>query len=406
MDLKKVTAIIVSISLIAGMTMTAFADGDEEGVLEGRLIPTEETVIGEGGYGYSEEQWTRLMDNVLEYDEIPDLIHNFNSTIVEVWDNLEDTQQKLQNSVIELESQSFKMKNLKERAEDNGEITDQINYATQELILDAVASGLRSSTNSMLVSRSTRASITKVEEQLTQAAQSLMIAYDSMTKQMQTLSAMSDMYAAQYKLLMDERELGMATETEVLEARNNQLSAESTVMSLQSSIISILPTLCSLTGWPADAQPVIAPIPQVDISRIYAMNLEEDTVKAIGNNTTLISQRHSARGDTYDESARRLAWIDEGEQKLTITMKELYDDVYTKLTAFQAAQTGWEAAQRDQQSYQHMYDLGMLSKSDYLATQIAYYSSKASYESADTALLLAIETYNWAVLGLVDVDMD
>ncbi len=87
-------------------------------------------------------------------------------------------------------------------------------------------------------------------------------------------------------------------------------------------------------------------------------------------------------------------------------MKELYEDVYTKLTAFEAAQTGWEAAQRQQQSNQHMYDLGMLSRSEYLATQISYYSSKASYESADTALLLAIETYNWAVLGLVDVDMD
>ncbi len=370
----------------------------------GTIIETEATVIGEAGYGYTQEQWDRLMDNVMEYDEIGDLVHNFNSTITNIWDNLDDTRQSLQRSITELESQSRKMGDLKDSAKNDGDITNQINYATQEAIFDAVVSGLRPTVNSMYMNRSTTASIVKAEEQITQVVQSLMIAYDSISKQMQTLQAMEEMYEAQYKLLSDEQALGMATENEVLEARNNVLSAQSTVMSLQNSLTSLLPTLCSLTGWPADAHPEIAPIPETDISRIYEMNLEEDTVKAIGNNSTLISQRTSARGDTYDGVSARLAWINEGEEKLTIIMKELYDDVYAKLTAFEAASTGWQAAQRDQQTYQHMYDLGMMSRSEYLATQVSYYQNKASYQSADTALLLAIETYNWAVLGLVDVD--
>ncbi len=422
-NLKNITAILTAAALIAAQTVTAplcvFAD--DPPVIEsgessfandpvivygdsGQTIQTEGMVTGEGGYTYTEDQWERLMDNVMEYDEIADLVHNFNTTITTIWDNLADTQDDLQRSVTELESQRRKMKDLKDDAKDNGEIDNQITYAMNEAIFDAVISGLVPTLNSLYYSNTTRASINKAEEQITQVVQSLMIAYDSMSKQADTLSAMIELYEAQYKLVCDEQALGMATENEVLTARNNLLSAQSSYMSLQSGLATLLPTLCTLTGWPADAHPEIAPIPTTDLSRIEAMNLEEDTVKAIGNNSDLISQRTSARGETYDEVSRRLGWINEGEEKLTVIMKGLYDDVYTQLTAFQAASTGWEAAQREQQSNQHMYELGMMSRSEYLATQLSYYQSKASYEAADTSLLLAIETYYWAVLGLVSVE--
>ena len=51
-----------------------------------------------------------------------------------------------------------------------------------------------------------------------------------------------------------------------------------------------------------------------------------------------------------------------------------------------------------------MYQMGLLGESDYIGTEIFYYHSKSAYESADTALRLAIETYNWAVQGLATVE--
>ena len=85
-------------------------------------------------------------------------------------------------------------------------------------------------------------------------------------------------------------------------------------------------------------------------------------------------------------------------------MKSLYDDVYAKKSAYEGAKAGFEAAEKSAASYERMYQLGMLSEADYLGTQISYYQKKASYESADTALRLAIETYGWAVKGLVNAD--
>ena len=80
----------------------------------------------------------------------------------------------------------------------------------------------------------------------------------------------------------------------------------------------IKPILCYLTGWPADGDPEIAPIPAIDFAEIGSWNLEEDTVKAIGNNQTLIAQRTSAAGKTNDGVKARLNMINEGDEKLTM----------------------------------------------------------------------------------------
>ena len=64
---------------------------------------------------------------------------------------------------------------------------------------------------------------------------------------------------------------------------------------------------------------------------------------------------------------------------------------------------GYQSALKDREKYERMYQLGMLSKVDYLGTEIACYQKKAAWETADTSLLLALETYQWAVMGLAEV---
>lgn len=66
------------------------------------------------------------------------------------------------------------------------------------------------------------------------------------------------------------------------------------------------------------------------MTRLEGMNLEEDTKKAIGNNYTLISQRTSAAGKTNAKKENRNKILDEGDQKLTIEMQRLYQDVMDK----------------------------------------------------------------------------
>lgn len=368
--------------------------------------------------GYDEETWARLQDNVLEYDEIPDLVHEYNSTVTDIWEDLEETRQDLIRNTEEIKSQKRKMKDLKEETEDEIKLVSSedsssshlsgltgqlINYTIQEAILEAVAGSLNSTAYQSLLNRTTLASLKKVENQFTQACQQLMIAYDSLNKQKNTLTLLEALYGEQYRIAADQQALGLATDQDVLTARANQLSAQSTIASIDAGLLQLKPTICTMAGWPADGDPELAPIPATDLSRIDNMNLEEDTRKAIGNNSTLIEQRTSEQGKTYAGIEARLGVIHEGDQRVTIEMKRLYDDVLSQKTAYEAAWDGYQSALKSRDKYQRMYELGLLSRTDYLGTEISYYQKKAAWETADTSLLLALETYDWAVLGLGDV---
>ena len=350
---------------------------------------------------YDAETWAKLQDNVLEYDEIPDLVHVYNSSISEIWKNLRESKEKIDRNIQELDSQRGKMKNLKDEAKDQGNWTGYGNYTMQEIILGKVASGLRSTD---LYNRKTVVGIQKGEKQITKAAQSLMITYDSLLKQRNTLEKLQELYAKQYEIAVNKHALGMATDQDVLTAQTNRLSAASSVASLDGGLLQLKPTLCTLTGWAADASPELAPIPETDLAQIDQMDLEEDTKKAIGNNSTLITQRTSAKGTSNASIESRLGVIEEGEQKLTIEMKRLYNDVYTQKEAFEGARAGYQAAQKTHDKYTRMYQMGLLGESDYIGTEISYYQAKSSYESADTALRLAMETYNWGVQGLASIE--
>jgi outer membrane protein TolC len=262
----------------------------------------------------------------------------------------------------------------------------------------------RNQADSLLMSKSTVNSIKKGENQIVKAAQQLMITYKSLERQKQTLDTMAQMYDEQYQITLNKQAQGMATDLEVLTAQSNQLYAASLSASVASGMLQLKPTLCSLAGWAADADPVIAEIPTVDLSEIDQLNLEADTKKAIGNNTTLISQRTSAKGKTSDGIEARIAMIDEGDQKLTIKMKSLYDDVMAKKTAFEAAQDGYQAALKNREKYKRMQEIGYLNRADFIGTEISYYTEEANYHAADTALRLALETYKWAVKGLTEIE--
>lgn len=354
--------------------------------------------------GYDDQTWSRLQDDVLEYDEIPLLVHECNTSIRKIWDDMEKVKRDMLANVEELESQARKMKDLKDAEISDGNYEDAREYAIQEGTLDAIAKGTKNGTIRALNSKSSLASIQRGEDQITQVAQSLMISYDTLRQQRNTLEHLQRLYSEQYQLAVNKRNLGLATDAEVLAAQADQLTAQNNIASIDSALLKMKPTLLSLTGWAADADPAIAAIPAVDLSQIDHIDLAADTVKAIGNNTTMMELRRSEAAKTNDGVAARLAKIEEGEQKVTIELKTLYDDIFAKKAAYEAAVTGYQSAQKSKASYDRMYNLGMMSKSEYLGAQISYYQKEASFESADTALRLSIETYQWAVRGFLDID--
>ena len=126
---------------------------------------------------------------------------------------------------------------------------------------------------------------------------------------------------------------------------------------------------------------------------------EADTKKAIGNNLSLISSRGTKATSTAAKNNRN-ATVEEGEQNLTIQMKQLYENVLLKKSEFQAAQTAYQKAQGQKQNADIKYKAGLINQEEYLTEEMSYISQTASYKAADLAFTQAADTYGWAVMGI------
>ena len=242
-------------------------------------------------------------------------------------------------------------------------------------------------------------SLRTMTRQLTVAAQSLMMTYETLSLQKDTLTKQVEVYEKALNLEKTKQAAGMSTAADVLEKENQLLSARSSLSSLEESLNSTYSSLCLMVGRDTDSGLVICEIPAADLAKADSMDLEADTKKAIGNNSSLISSRGTKATSTAAKNNRN-ATVEEGEQNLTIQMNQLYENVLLKKSELQAAQTAFRKAEGQKKNADIKYSAGLLSQEEYLTEEMNYISQTASYKAADLAFTQAADTYGWAVMGI------
>lgn len=356
---------------------------------------------------YDARTLERLQDNRIEYDEIGDLVHEYNPNMSVAWDTYMSMKDDYANMVTELESQYWHVKETTDAAVSAGKLLGDRSIAAQVLMLDktyrSTIQSMRDVVNQWDTNRQATGSLKRIERQIVSGAQSAMIGYETIRQNIATLETMVRLYQQQAEVANRQAALGLATENNLASANSSLLAAQVQLASLREQQESVRRTLCMLLGYDPDADPEICPVPEFDMERLAGMDLEADSIKAIGNNQTLIAQRTSAKGTTSDQIAARSRMIQEGDQKLTIEMQRLYQDVLDKKAAYEAACTGFEAARLNHEASERQYRLGLLSEVQYIGTQISFYQKKAEKDSADLNLLQAMEIYDWAILGIAAV---
>ena len=362
---------------------------------------------------YDAATLSKLQDNVLEYDELALRVREYNPNISEAWRKYGESKEDYQNMLTELESTyddsmdniDAVLKPLK-KAE---KLMPQLKGTVKQMSslksgYHSLVQGIRDTVTNWDTSKRNTSQIRQYEKQVISGAQSAMIGYNTIVDNKATLETMVDLYQKQCDMYQRMAALGLANQTDVVSAQTSLIGAKSQLASLQSQQDSVYRTLCLLLGYDTDSGVEIRNLPDFDMSRLDGMNLKADTKKAIGNNYTLIGQRTSAKGETNAQIAARLNTIEEGEQKLTIEMQRLYQDVLDKKAAYEAAMTGYEAAEKSNGAAQRQYQNGLLSEMQYVGTQISYNQKKAAKESAELDLWTAMNAYDWGIEGLAAVE--
>ena len=341
--------------------------------------------------GYSEARWAELMDNTLNYEEIPDLVHNFNPAITSAWSNLNDSIDLMDTIVDNLKSRQREMADLKQDAQASKDYGNYGYFYMQEMILQKASNTLADS-------------LRVAERQAASGAKQLMIAYNALLRQRAIVAESVQMYE---KLFQDTQLMqvqGLATATDVLKVQSSLLSSQSTLATIDTNLIQLKENLILLCGWKAGADPVIGETPAADLSRIDAMDPEADLTRAIANNGSIIDFHHEKHYHSSTAMEARDATEAEMYQNLLTNLKQQYQTILADKAAYEGAVSGLQAAEMTKNAADVQYQLGMLSAANYLGALTQYQQARTQMDTADSTLFQAMETYDWMLAGNASVE--
>ena len=161
-------------------------------------------------------------------------------------------------------------------------------------------------------------------------------------------------------------------------------------------------TLIRMLGWRYDADPAIQKVPEPDLARIASYDPAADISKAIENNVTLYDTR-MASSSSQGGAVAKARTIKDQENEVRTSLDLLYKDVLQKQAAYEAAKTKFAADGADKAAADRKNALGMMSRQEYLAAESAYLAAEAEFTEASLALTGAMEDYEWAVKGMMEL---
>lgn len=343
-----------------------------------------------------------LADNVLSYDEVRAAIHNGSPSLTQALARFNTRIETYTNARDRLKFEQADAYGDYKTAYKDGDADADALKAEYKVFKNAAHMYKRMYDN--MTSWSSMATYRQMERQLTVAAQSLMISYESLRHQEAAMRKAEELYGKRLGFIKTKRAAGLATDAEVTGAEAQYLSAQAELGTVRANLADVYASLCYAVGRENDGSLVIAEItpPEGDVTA--SMDLAADTVKAVGNNSTLISRRHANRGSATTTTQLRMRTNAEGEQKMAAKMRQLYEDVLQKQGELGTAGTAHAAAAREWQNAQLKYSAGLTDLGTYLEAEMAWLNGEAAYKAAELAYTQAVDTYRWAVEGVANLD--
>ena len=359
-------------------------------------VPTGTAWAGSPEFARSAEEWAKLRDNVMEYDELAGLIHEYNVT---VQNNQRDFNEKKNKTSDEI-AQDYRdaadaIRSSMSGEDDAGSILSDAMSEAQALTLEQQAD------DSVEDSEIFKITYDQTEKTLVSNAQANMISYHQKVLDLELKQKNRELLAATYDSVALKMNNGMATQMDLLTAQENLQNADAAILTAQSDLENTRQKLCVMLGWRYDASPEIMGIPSADLNRITAMDPSADKEKALENNYTLrINRKKLANSSSNSKKESLQMTIDDNIQRIGASVDSAYKNVIQAQTAYQQASVALDAASKNMEAAERKMTIGTISRLDYLSQQYAYLQAQTAMKNADMDLFQAMESYDWNVNGL------
>lgn len=353
-------------------------------------------------FARSAEEWARLQDNRLEYEEIPDLIHEYNTTVINNRIDYRDYRGKDRKDIAKRYRDTAK--DIRDSIEYPGDPTD-MSYSSMMMAAqtsETTAKNLEEmADNNVDDELVIRLQYQQVEQNLVLNTRLNLISYYQKLLNQQLTGENEKLLQLQYEVAQIQETAGTATQLEVINARQAMEQHASTIITDSRETETLRQQICVATGWNYDATPEFGPLPEFDPAVIYAIDLEADKAKALETNYTLQINRRKYENSTSANTKKTLEeTIRDNQQKISSDIQTKYNTLLNAAVSYEVAQTEEAVAAQNLAAMETKFQTGMASRLEYQQEQYNLASKTNAIENAKMAMFSAWVNYEGAVNGL------
>lgn len=365
-------------------------------------------LAGSPEFAYTQEKWAALRDNVMEYEELGDLIHEYNATVLNNRAEYDDYRGKSSDrfkndyadSVQDLYDASDKMlENVDE---------DQPGYASA--LAGSISTRIQAQRMQETAdSENMDGDIKKLEydlqeANLVRAAQTKMNQYWQKVKNRQSLEASLSLAQARQEAAAVRVREGMDPQARLMEAQESVQSAQAAIQAGDQEMDTVRRELCVLTGWSYDAAPEIREIPVTRAVDLGAIDLEGDKQRAVDQNYALRAAKGKMNNTNYGTVQNKVLQVNvsDAEQKIKTDVENRYQNLKQAQSNQDQAASELALEQKNLEAAARKLEKGSINRNKYLEIQDAYAAKAAAEQVSALKLTQAQEDYWWAVNGLAD----
>ena len=351
-------------------------------------------------FGKTQEQWDRLRDNTLEYDEIDDLIHEYNPTVKnnaadlkEFKKNYGTTNDELRQAYDDLAAQFREAS-----SPDDSNPASALN----EVSNDAMAKSAEQQADSNLEDYETqRLTYEMSEKALAQGARSNMIAVYTDKLSAENAKLNVELLESQLQIKKAQAATGTGTQVDVLKATEELLNAKKTSIQADAAVDTAKKKLQIACGWKYADDPVIGSLSEPDFARIGTMNPDTDLQTALDNNYTLKINKRKLSNARYSNAKQTMeTTIADNEQSVGMALKTAYLTAVAAKDAYDYAVAADKIQQQTLAQTEKSFEAGNASEFELKSQKTTSKMTKIAVEKAKYAVLEALMNYDYAVAGL------
>lgn len=361
-------------------------------------------------FSRTEEEWAKLRDMNLDYEEIDGLVTEYNATVQTNQANMQQFTRDYgrKNSQV---SQSYR--DMAEKIEDS--LTEPEPDSMAYVPMMASIAQSRATINNLKNSADTTLEDYEVQYftyesarlSLVQNTKALMISYYSKDVSKEALQKAVEVAELNLANAQARVAVGMATNLDVLSAKEAVIKANKTLSDQSNAALADRDKLLIMTGFKTDSQANIGLVPvlsEEELQNIDKINLEEDIKKAVEENYALkINKRKlgNAKSDTQIKSLN--STISSGTENIKANVQTLHKNLVNAKDKLNLLKAELELSSKDLETIRQKKNLGMATQLEVANKELENIKKNTEKKQAELALRLALENYNSAVNGLASV---